>query len=871
MADKKFSKYKMTKKKKAPVKREPSYIAPIIIGLFAVITLLALPPFELAGSVGGWYSSVLLGLFSAGAYLIPVILGVICVMYRRFTEEKCLGSKIFLMSLSGLLFDLLLHVFLAGDHSLSLKMHYANGREFFGGGAVGSFLGEIMWRGLNFCMIIVLLVALAIIIPLIFDLTPKAITEYFIYKIKLSHLKSLDRREEREKSVAEARKRAEREAGVVAYGKYKNEQIPLPFDDSTDPKPKKKQEKPMDTDLNPEEMLLNSAEPEEKEPEVTVEAPPETFEDSRVEIINEIPDKTAEDVVEEKENIDLTKMFEDETDEELVRKLAQMYGGDADSENTSAELEIIRESVSDVLPEEDISEGICESDEYAEKEYGFPQAPLYKFPPIEMLTEDPGKRDPNIKRETEENAKRLTEALSSFNVRAAIQNCSHGPTVTRYELSPESGTRVRTIANLVDDISLSLAAPGSVRIEAPIPGKSAVGIEVPNRTRSTVYLRSLIDSEEFRTSKSKTYTSLGEDVAGCGVFFDIAKMPHLLIAGATGMGKSVCINCVIISLLYKASPDEVKLILIDPKKVEFSMYNGLPHLLVPVVSDPKKAAGSLSWAVNEMERRFSLIEEVGMRDIGGYNKVAEKEGNREKLPQIVIIIDELADLMMTAKDSVESSICRLAQKARAAGMYLIIGTQRPSVDVITGLIKANVPSRIACTVASQTDSRTIIDRGGAEKLLGRGDMLFNPVGAQKPTRVQGAFVSEEEVEKIVEFIKGSSGVEVSYNDEVSAEIEREAARCVTDKKGAAAQVLPSEGAEDEDPMLRSALELAVESGKISTSLIQRRLSLGYGRSAKLIDRMEQLGYVSAPDGQKPREVLITKEQFMEMVLRDGEM
>ena len=335
--------------------------------------------------------------------------------------------------------------------------------------------------------------------------------------------------------------------------------------------------------------------------------------------------------------------------------------------------------------------------------------------------------------------------------------------------------------------------------------------------------------------------------------------------------KGVCTRCVIVSLLYKATPDEVKLILIDPKKVEFSMYNALPHLLVPVVSDPKKAAGSLSWAVNEMERRFSLIEEVGMRDIAGYNRVAENDGTREKMPQIVIIIDELADLMMTAKDAVESSICRLAQKARAAGMHLIIGTQRPSVDVITGLIKANIPSRIACTVASQTDSRTIIDRGGAEKLLGRGDMLFNPVGAQKPTRVQGAFVSEQEVEKIVDFIKGETDGEVSYSDEISAEIEREAQKCASDKKGLAAQALPGEGGEDEDPMLRAALELAVESQKISTSLIQRRLSLGYGRAAKLIDRMEQLGYVSAPDGQKPREVLISKEQFMEMVMRDDEM
>jgi S-DNA-T family DNA segregation ATPase FtsK/SpoIIIE len=349
-------------------------------------------------------------------------------------------------------------------------------------------------------------------------------------------------------------------------------------------------------------------------------------------------------------------------------------------------------------------------------------------------------------------------------------------------------------------------------------------------------------------------------------------MPHLLIAGATGMGKSVCINSVITSLLYKASPEEVKLILIDPKKVELNIYNGLPHLLVPVVSEPKKAAGSLQWAVTEMERRFELIEEVGVRDLKMYNTVTKDDPQKEFLPQIVIIIDELADLMMTAPDDVEDSICRLAQKARAAGMHLIIGTQRPSVDVITGLIKANVPSRIAFTVASQTDSRVVLDMSGAEKLIGRGDMLYAPVGASKPRRVQGAFVSETEVENIVTFIKEHNGDTVEYSSDIMDSIERAAAACGGGKKGGSGSSSADDGDFDDggDSMLRPAIELALETGKISTSLIQRRLSLGYGRAAKLIDEMEKRGIVSAPEGQKPRTVLITKQQYMEMVLNRSE-
>jgi len=488
----------------------------------------------------------------------------------------------------------------------------------------------------------------------------------------------------------------------------------------------------------------------------------------------------------------------------------------------------------------------------------------YIFPPIDMLSPNKNPVDTDVHAELQENARLLKETLKSFKVEIRDISYSRGPTITRYELKPEVGTRVRAIANLVDDIALSLATSG-VRIEAPIPNKAAVGIEVPNRNRATVYLRDLIENSKFTDAKSKLTSCLGMDVGGNPVYFDISKMPHLLIAGATGMGKSVCINSIIVSILYKARPTELKLILIDPKKVEFSMYRDIPHLYAPIVSDPKKAAGALASAVSEMERRFELIEEVGMRDIAGYNEATANDPEKEYMPHMVIIIDELADLMMTASDEVESCICRLAQKARAAGIHLIIGTQRPSVDVITGLIKANIPSRIACTVTSQVDSRTIIDIAGAEKLIGRGDMLFAPVGASKPMRVQGAFVSEGEIEKIVSFVKENNSA-AKYNSAFISSMEENAKMCGMSKKAAAAAMAEAEGeTEGGDSKFRDAVKLAIEEGKISTSLMQRRLSVGYGRAAKIIDTMEQLGYVSKPDGNKPRRVLITMEEYMNRI------
>ena len=477
----------------------------------------------------------------------------------------------------------------------------------------------------------------------------------------------------------------------------------------------------------------------------------------------------------------------------------------------------------------------------------------YEFPPIELLTEGGSKGMRGGKKAIADNATKLQKTLYNFGVSAKVENVSVGPAITRYELKPAEGVRVSKIANLADDIALNLAAE-SIRIEAPIPGKQAVGIEIPNKENEIVHLRDIIESNQFGDAKSKLAFALGKDVAGEEVVTDIAKMPHVLIAGSTGSGKSVCINTLITSIIYKAKPSEVKLVLVDPKVVELSVYNGIPHLLIPVVTDPKKAAGALAWAVQEMVNRYSLFATKGVRDIKGYNEALDQENEASKLPQIVIIIDELADLMMVAKNDVEDAICRLAQMARAAGMHLVIATQRPSVDVITGLIKANIPSRIAFAVSSQVDSRTILDMAGAEKLLGKGDMLFYPTGMSKPTRIQGAFISDKDVEKIVDFIK-SNGT-ATYSEDILESIEK----ANSNEK----EVKEFDEESDEDPFLAEAIETVIETQQASTSFIQRRFKVGYARAGRIIDQMEERGIISGYQGSKPREVLMSKERWQEL-------
>lgn len=480
----------------------------------------------------------------------------------------------------------------------------------------------------------------------------------------------------------------------------------------------------------------------------------------------------------------------------------------------------------------------------------------YKLPSVELLSLPIKKSTADISGELKENAQRLIETLRSFNVNATITDISRGPTVTRYELKPAAGVRISKITNLADDIALNLAAT-HVRIEAPIPGKAAVGIEVPNTVKNTVSMRELIDTPEFYEQRSILSAGIGKDIAGNCVYCDIAKMPHLLVAGTTGSGKSVCMNSIITSILYRAKPDEVKFLMIDPKQVEFSKYANIPHLLVPVVTDPRKAAGALGWAVSEMLQRYQKLSQVGVRDIEGYNKYVQKHEDMESMPKICIFIDEFADLMMAAPKEVEDSVCRLAQMARAVGMHLVIATQRPSVDVITGLIKANISSRIALTVSSQIDSRTILDAAGAEKLLGHGDMLYNPIGASKPLRVQGCFISDEEVEALCDFVKNQG--ESQYDEEIAKEIE---AKAVQDKKSSPFE--DDGDAEQLDVLFDKAVDIVLETGTASTSFLQRKLSVGYARGAKIIDQLEEKGIIGPANGSKGREILINRQQWLEM-------
>ena len=559
----------------------------------------------------------------------------------------------------------------------------------------------------------------------------------------------------------------------------------------------------------------------------------------------EVEEEEVEEIVEsdpEKLDADVLESLQD--DEEEMERLK------AEKENTKKNIKQLF-SKKKQEPEEPNEAEVLELEHNQMEEYE-----NYEFPPVELLKEAKRTGKDYSTKELKEIAIKLQKTLASFGVDAKVTNVIRGPTVTRYELQPNVGVKVSKILNLSDDIALNLAAK-SIRIEAPIPGKSAVGIEVPNKTTEMVTMREVIESDNFKNASSKVSFTLGKTIDGESYVADISKMPHMLISGSTGSGKSVCINSIIMSILYKATPNEVKLILIDPKVVELGVYNGIPHLLIPVVTDPKKAAGALNWAVQEMVNRYNLFASKGVRDIKGYNELLRNEGEEGILPQIVIVVDELADLMMVAPNDVEDAICRLAQMARAAGMYLIIATQRPSVDVITGIIKANIPSRIAFTVSSQIDSRTILDMGGAEKLLGRGDMLFLPVGEAKPIRLQGAFVSDGEIESVVEMVKSSTPA--VYNENI------------IEKLAKADAPAPTPDAEDDcDELLTDAIELAVNMGQISASMIQRKFRVGYARAGRIVDQMEERGIVSESQGSKPRKVLISKEEWEEMN-EQGEM
>lgn len=544
-------------------------------------------------------------------------------------------------------------------------------------------------------------------------------------------------------------------------------------------------------------------------------------------------------------------------EQETIRQREEQFVNDVSAPVSEPVDTVVGKTIGDNAADEHSDE-----DEISEKLYTVTIDPdNHPLPPTALLDEImPGKAQEDIDRELETNANTIVEALRSFGVQTKCIGTCRGPSVTRYELQPAAGVKISKITGLADDIALNLASSG-IRIEAPIPNKPAVGIEVPNKIRDTVPFRQLIESNEIAEKKSKLAAVLGKDISGEIVIADIAEMPHLLIAGTTGSGKSVCVNSIIMSILFRSKPEEVRFIMIDPKAVEFMAYNGIPHLLIPVVTDPKKAAGALNWAVGEMLKRYSMFSEYNVRNIHGYNSLADKDPDMKKMEQIVIFIDELADLIMASKNEVEDSICRLAQMARAAGMHLVIATQRPTVDVVTGLIKANIPSRIALKVSSGTDSRVIMDEQGAEKLLGKGDMLFKSVSMPKPTRVQGCWISDKEVERVVDFLKNK--FELDYDDDVMKEVERQAELVKGNDKSSDSVGFESGDIDVSDDKLEDAIRIVVENGQASVSTLQRKLKLGFGRAARLVDVMEEMGIVGPSQGSKPREVLMTKEQYYE--------
>ena len=878
----------------SPSERLIHQILPFIYIVLAILieVCLILASFDgtrdLVGVIGNGLRIAFLGIFGWCAFIIPVVLVNLALNWRRFVDSRIVISKIvfsflFLISLSALI-----HIFVKqaiGDTDFwFIDTIWQRAIEFKSGGFFGGLLGELSFLGLNFVGSIIVLGALTLVF-LLFSLgmTPRNIGIFIKYKSKLAAEKRKEKRdikrEEKrlEKEENDRLRREEKEENDRLRREEKEENDRLRREEK-EKREREARERAEALRKKEEEEILRLKSEEDRKVEEAERRAREIEEQEKLKkdmagkipIIRELGSPVPQP--EEKDDqpsgndgnrIELDAIFKNPPEEfdKNNKKLENPLVEDEPSgSNTSDTLEIEMKPITDMegVPDDGEEGAVVPENVYQE----------YVYPPIDILKKM--KSDEDEKAAHEElmaNAQALMETLKSFNVRIQEITYSRGPTITRYELKPDVGVRIRSIANLVDDIALSLATTG-VRIEAPIPNKPAVGVEVPNKHAATVGLRSLIETQEFSEKKSKLTACLGKDVGGNPIYFDIGKMPHMLIAGTTGSGKSVCINCIIVSLLYKASPRDVKLILIDPKKVEFNIYKNIPHLYAPIVSDPKKAAGALASAVAEMERRFELIEEVGARDIAGYNAVTADDPTKEYLPYMVIIIDELADLMMTAPDDVENAICRIAQKARAAGIHLIIGTQRPSVDVITGLLKSNIPSRIAFAVASQVDSRTILDGAGAEKLIGRGDMLFSPIGVTKPMRIQGAFVSESEIEQIVDFLKDNNEG-VQFNDEFMRRIEEEAAKC-GNKKGGGGSVSSDDEACEEggDPKFKAAVDVAIEMGKISTSLLQRRLEIGYGRAAKIIDRMEELGYVSPPDGNKPRRVLVTKMEFMEKRIND---
>ncbi len=796
-----------TTSRKNTKKEEPSFLQKeiTILTVFAICALMMISNFGVGGLIGDSVSALLFGLFGTIAYIVPVVIfvGITFVISNKGNRLAYIktAAGIVLLIMICTLFQLIINGYTKGT---SLGMIYRLCSLYKdGGGLVGGVFVHLLVPSIGLVGTYVVVFVVCIIDFVI--ITGKS----FLGTVKKGSTKAYQSAREqaavnRERRIQEKEAKQMRADNVVSGVSF-NTTLEK---ETTVKKSPKIQELTAPADLQaasifepvkPEEIVINRAEPISQA-------------DAQEQVMPE------ETVVEGTGKKRRTKESRKQTETETMH----------------------------------VEQEIMQNEEKPKK--------TYQFPPVSLLKRgNPSRGDSDA--HLRETALKLQQTLQNFNVNVTVTNVSCGPSVTRYELQPEQGVKVSKIVGLADDIKLNLAA-SDIRIEAPIPGKAAVGIEVPNKENTAVMLRDLIESEEFQNDKSKIAFAAGRDIAGKVVVADIAKMPHVLIAGATGSGKSVCINTLIMSILYKASPEDVRLIMIDPKVVELSVYNGIPHLMIPVVTDPKKAAGALNWAVLEMTKRYQLFAEYQVRDLAGYNaKVAsvqeiESENKLEKLPQIVIIVDELADLMMVAPGEVEEAICRLAQLARACGIHLVLATQRPSVNVITGLIKANMPSRIAFSVSSGVDSRTIIDMNGAEKLLGRGDMLFYPSGYQKPARVQGSFVSDKEVQAVVEFLK-STGDAVVYNDEITNHMSQ--SQAVT------SGVTGTSGGNERDVYFVDAGKFVIEKDKASIGMLQRVFKIGFNRAARIMDQLADAGVVGEEEGTKPRKVLMSMEEFEQFI------
>ena len=863
------------------------------------------------GVVGFYFCEISMGLFGPGAYALPILMLIFVVFWKNYDRRSFVSLNLVILFITVMLISAFSHVVIhAGDgiegFNTSAVLLYDEGSVLRGGGVIGGYIGFAIVSILN--VVGAIFVIIGVLIPMFLFLlgtTPVEAAQWLYAKAKKATENNLERRAEireariQEREINKLAAKQEREERLIALEEKKNtsdgkkekaaklDQLPeksekikkakktdddvelLVLPENNEPV-QPSENKKFEKDAEPEKIvrggvIYNLPTEEDEEDKLTFNAfsnsgiKTDAMRDNVITPTND-DDEQVEDLYQTEKKDDVIVFTDNKAKKNKKSKknsVDDIASELFDNEDTLVGMDfMIDEETGEVIEEEEPANEVDNQPITEAAPVNVP-VPEYVFPPVDLLEMGNSKysADPA---EIEKNADILRGVLQDFRIPIKEISCSCGPTITRYEVKPEAGVRVRQIANLVDDISLGLAKSG-VRIEAPIPGKAAVGIEVPNDKSSAVKLRNLIEHVDFVTHKSKLAACLGADVSGKPVMFDIEKMPHLLVAGTTGSGKSVCINSIIMSILYHAKPEEVKLLLIDPKKVEFKVYKDIPHLCCRIVSDPKKAAGALNTAVNEMEKRFELIEEVGVRNITGYNEITKNDPEKPYMPRLVIIIDEFADLMMTAKEEVETAVVRIAQKARAAGIHLIIGTQRPSVDVITGLIKANIPSRIAFTVMSGVDSRTILDTVGAEKLCGRGDMLYAPVGAQKPARVQGAFVSDEEVERVVSFVKANNAP-VRYDHEFENSIDVEAARCGNSSQGGAGNDAAI-GSGDEDALLYRAAELIIDAGKGSTSLLQRRLGVGYGRAAKMLDCLEEMGVIGHPNGTKPREVLVTRDRL----------